>query len=134
MVVLYFAGIVCVGLVWLYLKFRTRQYVLRQRKLEQQVAEKTKELLEKKAVLEKNDAIKTRLISIISHDIVTPLKFVTVAGKNLLEKKHLMNEELQQETIKEITNTSQELQLLSHQYPELDKIPERKQANGERNI
>ena len=106
-------GLSALGLVWLYLKLRTRQYVLRQRKLEQQVSEKTKELQQKNEVLEKNDAIKTRLISIISHDIVTPLKFVTVAGKNLLEKKHLMNEDLQQETIKEITNTSQELQLLS---------------------
>jgi signal transduction histidine kinase len=106
-------GLSAAGLVALYLRFRTRQYVLRQRKLEQQVAEKTKELLEKNAVLEKNDAIKTRLISIISHDIVTPLKFVTVAGKNLLEKKQMMSDDLQQETIKEITNTSQELQLLS---------------------
>ena len=42
-----------------------------------------------------------------------PLKFLTVAGKNLLEKKELMSETLQKETIGEITNTSQELQLLS---------------------
>lgn len=106
-------GIGIIGLIALYLKFRTRQYVIRQRKLEQQVSEKTRELKEKNAVLEKNDTIKTRLISIISHDIITPLKFLTVAGKNLLEKKQLMNEELQQETIREMTGTSQELQLLS---------------------
>ncbi|MBK8952781.1 MAG: HAMP domain-containing histidine kinase [Chitinophagaceae bacterium] len=64
-------------------------------------------------MIEKNNTIKTRLISIISHDIVTPLKFLTVAGKNLLEKRKLMPENMQQETIQEITNTSQELQLLS---------------------
>ena len=64
-------------------------------------------------MLEKNDTIKTRLISIISHDIITPLKFLAVAGKNLLQKKHLMSEEMQNETISEITNTSQDLQLLS---------------------
>nr|HPN60065.1 HAMP domain-containing sensor histidine kinase [Chitinophagaceae bacterium] len=52
-------------------------------------------------------------ISIISHDIVTPLKFLNVAGKNLIEKRKLMSEDLQVETLKEITNTSQELQLLS---------------------
>ncbi|MGF2413302.1 MAG: ATP-binding protein, partial [Ferruginibacter sp.] len=102
-----------IGLVVLFGKIRSRQFKLRQKKLEIQVAEKTQELLQKNEVLEKNDTIKTRLISIISHDIVTPLKFVTVAGKNLIEKRTLMSEELQQETIQEITNTSQELQLLS---------------------
>jgi signal transduction histidine kinase len=101
------------GIVALYFRFRTRQYKIRQRKLEQQVTEKTKELKEQNEILEKNNSIKTRLISIISHDIITPLKFLTVAGKNLLEKRKLMPEELQQETIQEITNTSQELQLLS---------------------
>jgi ligand-binding sensor domain-containing protein len=101
------------GLTLLYSRFRNRQYKIRQRKLEEQVAEKTKELKEQNDVLEKNNTIKTRLISIISHDIVTPLKFVTVAGKNLIEKRNLMSEELQQETILEMTNTSQELQLLS---------------------
>jgi len=106
-------GLAAIAMVWLYLKFRTRQYVIRQRRLERQVSEKTRELQEKNTVLEKNDAIKTRLISIISHDIVTPLKFLTVAGKNLLDKKPLMSEELQRETVKEIIGTSQELQLLS---------------------
>jgi K+-sensing histidine kinase KdpD len=97
----------------LYFKYRTRQLKLRQKKLETQVAEKTKELLQQNQLLEKSDSIKTRLISIISHDIITPLKFLTVAGKNLVEKRKVMSEELQQETIQEITNTSQELQLLS---------------------
>jgi signal transduction histidine kinase len=107
------AAVVLAGVVALYLHFRTRQFKIRQRKLEHQVAEKTRELQQQNEVLEKNNSIKTRLISIISHDIVTPLKFLTVAGKNLLEKKQLMSEALQTETINEITNTSQELQLLS---------------------
>ena len=107
------AMMVLAGIVAIYLHFRTRQFKISQRKLERQVAEKTKELQEQNEVLEKNNTIKTRLISIISHDIVTPLKFLTVAGKNLLEKKQLMSEDLQRETIGEITNTSQELQLLS---------------------
>lgn len=106
-------GLVLFGIIALYLRFRTRQFKIRQRKLEKQVDEKTKELQQQNEVLEKNNSIKTRLISIISHDIITPLKFVTVAGKNLLEKRKLMSEELQQETVQEMTNTSQELQLLS---------------------
>jgi len=101
------------GAISVYFRFRTRQYQVRQEKLEQQVSEKTKELKEQNEILEKNNSIKTRLISIISHDIVTPLKFLNVAGKNLIEKRKLMSEDLQVETIKEITNTSQELQLLS---------------------
>lgn len=101
------------GLLAMFLRLRTRLYKIRQIKLENQVAEKTSELLAQNEILEKNNTIKTRLISIISHDIITPLKFVTVAGKNLIEKRNLMPEELQQETIREITNTSQELQLLS---------------------
>jgi len=102
-----------VGLGSLYVKLRTRQYVIRQRKLEQQVFEKTKELQLKNEILEKNDTVKTRLISIISHDIITPLKFLTVAGKNLAQKKQMMPEEMQNEAINEMTKTSQELQLLT---------------------
>lgn len=101
------------GLIILYFRFRTRQLKQRQRKLEALVENKTFELQEKNEVLEKNNSIKTRLISIISHDIVTPLKFLTAAGKSLQDNKTLMPEELQQETIREMTNTSQELQLLS---------------------
>jgi signal transduction histidine kinase len=106
------AGLLTV-LIIMYFNFRTNQFKVRQRRLEKQVAEKTKELQYQNEVLEKNNSIKTRLISIISHDIVTPLKFLTAAGKNLLEKKKLMSEDLQQETVREMTNTSQELQLLS---------------------
>lgn len=101
------------GFIYLLLRWHTHQLKTRAQKLELQVTEKTKELQQKNEALEKNNTIKTRLISIISHDIVTPLKFLTVAGKNLLEKRKQMPDELQQETIAEMTNTSQELQLLS---------------------
>jgi signal transduction histidine kinase len=101
------------GLVLLYVNLRTRQLKRNQQRLEKQVFEKTKELQQKNEVLEKNDSIKTRLISIISHDIVTPLKFLTAAGKNLIEKRNVMPEELQKETLEEMANTSQELQMLS---------------------
>ena len=97
----------------LYFNIRTQQLRSKQWRLQAQVADKTWELQQKNEVLEKNDTIKTRLISIISHDIVTPLKFLTAAGKNLVEKRELMTEELQHETLREMINTSQELQLLS---------------------
>jgi len=101
------------GLILLYINFRTRQYRQTQLRLEKLITEKTQELLQKNEVLEKNNSIKTRLISIISHDIVTPLKFLTAAGKNLIDKRKIMPEDLQDETILEMANTSQELQLLS---------------------
>ncbi len=106
-------GFLITGLFFLYLRLRTRQYIRAQKRLERQVSEKTKELQHKNEVLEKADGIKTRLISIISHDIVTPLKFLTVAGRNLIDKKREMPAGLQQETLEEMTNTAQELQLLS---------------------
>lgn len=106
-------GFVFLGLLYLVLRFRTRQLENNQQKLETQVSEKTIELLHQNEILEKNNTINNRLISIISHDIITPLKFLNVAGKNLLEKNSLMTEDLKDETIKEITTTSQELQLLS---------------------
>jgi signal transduction histidine kinase len=92
---------------------RTRQLQIRQHKLERQITEKTRELKEKNEELEKTDHIKTRLISIISHDLVTPLKFLHMAGKSLIEKKNELPEALQRETITEIMNTSKELELLS---------------------
>ena len=92
---------------------RTRQFQVRQNKLQRQIMEKTKELKLKNEELEKTDHIKTRLISIISHDLVTPLKFLHLAGKSLIEKKDELPEELQRETITEIMNTSKELELLS---------------------
>lgn len=101
------------SLIALILRIRTTQYRIQQQKLEKQVAEKTMALQQQNETLEKNNSIKNRLISIISHDIITPLKFVTVAGQNLIDKHNLMPEELQQETIREMTNTSMELQLLS---------------------
>lgn len=101
------------GIFFLFYVVRVKQLKRNQLKLEKQVAEKTEELLQKNDRLEKNNNLNNRLISIISHDIITPLKFLNVAGKNLLEKKSVMPEELKDETIREITTTSKELQLLS---------------------
>ena len=101
------------GMTFFFLKIRTRQYQIKQAKLQVQIEDKTKTLQLKNNELEKNNKINMRLISIISHDIVTPLKFLAVGGENLVAKRNLMSEELQQETLQEITNTARELQQLS---------------------
>jgi len=102
-----------IALIMLIIRLRTRQFKIRQLKLEEQIAAKTNELIQKNEELEKTDNIKTRLISIISHDLVTPLKFLHLTGKSLLEKKEELPEELQTEMVTEITHTSKELELLS---------------------
>jgi signal transduction histidine kinase len=94
-------------------RWRTRRLEIRQHKLERQIAEKTQELQAKNEELERTDHIKTRLISIISHDLVTPLRFLHLTGKNLIEKKHGLTEAMQEEAIGEMATTSKELELLS---------------------
>ncbi|MBU3676118.1 MAG: hypothetical protein FGM54_02920 [Chitinophagaceae bacterium] len=102
-----------IGLVYLAIKARTRQLMLQKEKLEIQIDQKTKSLQQQNEALEKSNQINSRLISIISHDIITPLRFMALGSKKLLDKNHVMPRELQEETITEITNTAQELQSLS---------------------
>lgn len=93
-------------------RWRTRRFQVRQDNLEKQIAEKTRQLQVKNEELERTDLIKTRLISIISHDLVTPLRFLHLTGKNLIEKKSGLTEALRQEAIAEMATTSKELELL----------------------
>ena len=90
-----------------------RRSLMRQIRLRNLLDKKTKEILTQNEKLEKNDRIKTRLISIISHDIITPLKYLHLTSKYLLEHKVSLTENLQKETLVEVVNTSRELELLS---------------------
>jgi signal transduction histidine kinase len=101
------------ALVIALVRWRTRRFQVRQHNLEKQIAQKTHELKVKNDELERTDLIKTRLISIISHDLVTPLRFLHLTGKNLIEKKDGLTESLLQEAISEMASTSKELELLS---------------------
>lgn len=106
---------ILLGIAIIILAFRitTLQYKRRQRKLQLLVDRKTKEIRESNKELAKNVQVQTRLISIISHDIITPLRFLHMVSKNLMEKKPQMPEELQTETIGEIATTANELEILS---------------------
>lgn len=90
-----------------------RSSLRRQIRLRSLLDKKTEEILEQNEKLEKNDRIKTRLISIISHDIITPLKFLHMTSKYLAERKSSLSETMQAETLEEVVNTSRELELLS---------------------
>ena len=93
--------------------FANRSSLRRQIRLRNLLDKKTEEILEQNEKLEKNDRIKTRLISIISHDIITPLKFLHMTSKYLAERKSSLSENMQSETLEEVVNTSRELELLS---------------------
>lgn len=100
---------------FVYIKLRLRQYKRRAKKLSAMVEEKTHDLNIKNIQLEKNDQIKTRLISVINHDIITPLKFMHYAGKALVQNKGLIGEEEQAQTIAEITQAARDMEMLSSQ-------------------
>jgi len=102
-----------IGTIILSSNYQNRRLIARQKELELLVQAKTQDLQEQNNVLEKSNRINNRLISIISHDIVTPLKFLTATGRGLYKKKVELPEETQKEILEEIINTSQELHLLS---------------------
>lgn len=103
------------GIGYLIFKWRLRQYAASNKKLERLVEQKTMDLNLKNIQLEKNNRIKLRLISIINHDIMTPLKFMHYAGKALVENKENIKAEDQFETISEITQTAKDMEQLSSQ-------------------
>lgn len=102
-----------IGLIAAAFKWRTQQLVRQKERLQEQINQKTQSLQIQNEILEKSNQINSRLISIISHDIITPLKFMALGSKRLLDKKQVMPADLQEETITEITNTASELQSLS---------------------
>ena len=77
------------------------------------IERKAREIHRKNEALEKNNLIQTRLISIISHDIISPLRFIHIGTKQLLENRDELPLSLQEEMLHEISNTSKELELLS---------------------
>ena len=109
------ALLVIAGIGYLIFRFRLKQYALREKKLTAMVEQKTMDLNTKNTQLENSNHIKMRLISIINHDIMTPLKFMHYAGKALVENKGTINPEDQFATISEITQTAKDMELLSSQ-------------------
>jgi signal transduction histidine kinase len=103
------------GATFALFRHRLRQYNIREKKLSALVEEKTKDLNIKNIQLEKNDEIKTRLISVINHDIITPLRFMHYAAKTLVQNKGLLDKEEEHQTISEITQTAKDMEMLSSQ-------------------
>jgi cell division protein FtsB len=85
-----------IAIIWAFVKWRTRRIIKKKEELQQLVAKQTKDieaqskqlenqlnrLQDQQIKLEEDNKVKGRLIGIISHDIITPLKFIDYLGKN----------------------------------------------------
>lgn len=94
------------------IKFISKRLLVRQKIFKLLLERKVKEIQQKNEALEKSNLVQTRLITIISHDIITPLKFIHLTGKNLLSLEDA-DAELRQEMLEEISNSAKELELLA---------------------
>jgi signal transduction histidine kinase len=102
--------LIIVGLVLLYIRFKTIIYQRRQRVLEREVASKTESLNTLNNYLLKRDQAKDHVIAIMNHDILTPLKYMHITAKNIANSN---NEKQIKSSIKQIANTSKELEYLT---------------------
>lgn len=110
--------LLCIALLAILILLVNRAYNRRLRVqnqlLEQRVSSRTQELQESNGNLQKSQHellqavnVKNKLISIISHDIVTPLKFISIVSRNF--KVEGTNSSPEKEVIREIHHTSQRL-------------------------
>lgn len=108
-----FVSIAVFILTYSILKLVVKRFLIRQKLFQLMIERKAREIHRKNEALEKNNLIQTRLISIISHDIISPLRFIHIGTKQLLENRDELPLSLQEEMLHEISNTSKELELLS---------------------
>lgn len=114
-----------IALTWLLVKWRTATINRRKKELQQLVATQTKnlaaqsrqlskqlqQLQNQQSRLEEDNRIKARLIAIISHDLISPLKFMAFIGRKLRDGQP--SEVGFYETANFIVKVAQELEFLS---------------------
>jgi signal transduction histidine kinase len=108
MYIVYVFGMI--GLVLLYIRFKTLIYQRRQKMLESEVAVKTASLNEINDYLQKRNQAKDHVIAIMNHDILTPLKYLHITAKNTAEQ---IEEAGLKHSIDQIARTSKELEYLT---------------------
>lgn len=100
--------LILVALVLGFIDLYNKSLIKRNQLLEQRVAQRTEELLQSNQKLQQSVDVKNKLISIISHDIVAPLKFISMVSRNFkngLKKPGAS----QKEVLSEIHITAQHL-------------------------
>jgi signal transduction histidine kinase len=108
MYIVYF--LLIVGMVLLYIRFKTLIYQRRQNILEKEVDAKTASLNNLNEYLLKRNQAKDHVIAIMNHDILTPLKYLHITAKNIAETT---KDEIAKSSIKQIARTSKELEYLT---------------------
>ncbi len=99
-----------IGLVLLYIRFKTIIYQRRQKILEQEVDAKTATLNTLNENLVKRNQAKDHVIAIMNHDILTPLKYLHITAKNIAD---ISQEQNVKSSITQIARTSKELEYLT---------------------
>ena len=111
----FFIAVLAAFIVFFYFiaRFIVRKVVIKQKIFRALLERRALEIHQKNVILEKNNLIQTRLISIISHDIISPLRFIYLASNNLLKEGDRTLPEMREEIMAEISHTAKELELLS---------------------
>ena len=99
-----------IGIVLLYIRFRTIFYQRRQKLLEKEVDTKTASLNNLNEYLIKRNQAKDHVIAIMNHDILTPLKYLHITAKNIADTT---NDDKTKKSIQQIAKTSKELEYLT---------------------
>jgi signal transduction histidine kinase len=102
--------LIIIGLVLLYIRFKTLIYQRRQKILEKEVDAKTASLNNLNDYLLKRNQAKDHVIAIMNHDILTPLKYLHITAKNIADTT---KDEKAKSSIKQIARTSKELEYLT---------------------
>jgi len=108
MYIVYFASLII--LILIYIRFKTIFYQRRQKELEREVALKTESLNKLNDYLLKRNQAKDHVIAIMNHDILTPLKYLHITAKNIVNSN---NDDQIKTSIKQIANTTKDLEYLT---------------------
>ena len=109
---LLWASLLIAGMVLL-VKWRTKRIQRRASLLEQTVRVRTTELNNKLGELEVANQLQERMISVVSHNIIAPLRYMHEVSADLSEDARSFSPALQQKAIRSIKKTAQEMELMA---------------------
>ncbi len=77
--------------------------------LEKNVQLRTFELIQANEELKQSASVKDKLISILTHDIITPLRFITLVARKGSDKSNNLDQQKIRDTLEDIKNSTQKL-------------------------
>lgn len=102
-------------LFWLATHIYTRNIIIQNIRLESVINQRTGELMQanenlavSQKILEQSIIVKNKLISILSHDIITPLRFIGLSAKMAVQRKNV-DEQMLTKTLGDIQNATVKL-------------------------